>query len=550
MAAELEFVLENPDSGRVLAFPSKTFLIGSGERCQVRFAPELVQPEHAEILKDERGQWWVRDVLNSGSVAINGAAIADERLSAGDVLRVGGVVLAVRDTGIAAGARTRSGDSLAAVSEELQPETVIDGRYRILKRLVTGGMGQVYRAVHVELHKPLALKVMLPALSDDKEFVARFKREAIASARIGQQNIVDISDFGRMPDGRFYFVMEFVDGKTLVKVRRDGPLPFDRVVHIGAQIAQALSAAHAVGIVHRDLKPDNVMLVQKPGQPDFVKVLDFGIAKITGGQTAVFTAVGAVVGTPQYMPPEQARGEPVDARSDVYSLGLILHELITGKPAFEGDSAPELMGKQVHAAPPPLTSVHGEVPRALERLVFQMLEKQVAKRPQSMGAVIKALETVDSTPMPAELAAVRPNRAPIIVLAVMAMVTLGVALLALNGRTTPLTPPEPVVKPTPLPVPPTVVPEQPVKLTLQSEPPQAEVYEGDVLLGTTPLALTRTPGTVAEFRFELRDFAPVSRKVRFEADSSISVPLERVKPVKKGAARRTGNDDELKDAPF
>src|SRR5207253_1709807 len=139
---------------------------------------------------------------------------------------------------------------------------VIDNRYRIVQALAAGGMGEVYRAEHLELGKPFALKVMRPELSRDPDFVARFKREAIASSRIGQQNIVDISDFGRTAEGRFYFVMEFLEGRTLGHIiRKDGPMPAARVIHVGLQVARALAAAHRQGIVHRDMKPENVMLI-------------------------------------------------------------------------------------------------------------------------------------------------------------------------------------------------------------------------------------------------------------------------------------------------
>ncbi len=594
--AELEFIMEAPERGRVVAFPSKAFIIGSAEACQLRFVSELLGAQHAEIVKDTRGQWWVRDLLGTGTVAVNGAPVIDERLTPGDKLRVGDVVLLVQNSGVNQHARTRSADALPVTplpSGELQADFVIDQRYKVLKRLATGGMGEVYRAVHVELGKPLALKVMLPALSEDQEFVARFKREAIASSRIGQQNIIDISDFGRMPDGRFYFVMEFVDGKTLVRYRKEGAFTFQRVVHVGLQIARALAAAHSVNIVHRDLKPENVMLVQRPGQPDFVKVLDFGIAKVVNGaQTAAYTAIGTVVGTPQYMAPEQARGLPVDARSDVYSLGLILHELIRGTPTFDADSHIELMGRQVNQAPPSLISPHGVVPRALEQIVMQMLAKEPAQRPASMEAVIAALEAVASTPTPTarteplpavtkvepgatnvaplppvkapvvvirsrapvdrevDLAAIKPGRAPVIVLGLVAIVALlggAVAMTQVKDAPKPVVA-APVVVEAPRPV-----VASTVKLSLQTTPEQVEVYEDDVLLGTTPLTLTRQPGAVASLRFEQRDYTPATRKVRFESDTVISVSLEKSKLVKKPPGprpTRAPDDEGLKDSPF
>ena len=595
--AELEFIMEAPEHGRVVAFPSKSFVIGSSESCQLRFQTERLGAEHAEIVKDTRGQWWVRDLLGTGAVAVNDAPVIDERLSPGDKLRVADIVLRVQDSGVNQHARTRSGDSVAVTpppSRELAIDTVIDARYKIVKRIATGGMGQVYQAVHVELGKPLALKVMLPELSQDQEFVARFKREAIASSRIGQQNIIDISDFGRTPDGRFYFVMEFVDGKTLVRYRREGPFQFARVVHVGLQIARALAAAHSVNIVHRDLKPENVMLLQRPGQPDFVKVVDFGIAKVVNGaQTAAYTAIGTVVGTPQYMAPEQARGLPVDVRSDVYSLGLILHELIRGKPTFEGDSQVELMGKQVNEAAPALVSPFGVVPRALDQIIMQMLAKEPSQRPASMEAVVNALEAVESTPTPTarteplpavkakpkpepitnvsaltpvpstvvaqsavDLAALKPNRTPLIIATLVLLVGgLGAALWSTREQPKPVVVAPPVSTPVPAPVAEKVPPPASVvKLTLETDPERVEVYEDDVLLGSTPLTISRPLGTLASLRFEQRDYTPVSRKVRFESDTTVSIALEKTKaaPKKPSSPKpgRTADDSELKDSPF
>jgi serine/threonine-protein kinase len=282
-------------------------------------------------------------------------------------------------------------------SAALEPGTIIDGRYHIIGKLAAGGMGEVYRAEHVELGKAMALKVMLPELSQDPEFVARFKREAIAAGRIGQQNIVDISDFGRTQDGRFYFVMEFLDGLTLAStIHRQGALAVERAVNISLQACRALAAAHAQSIVHRDLKPENIMLLQRPGQPDFVKVLDFGVAKVSHGQgQGGHTAVGMVVGTPQYMSPEQAKAVPVDARSDIYSMGLIIYELVTGRPTFEAETPSMLMVKHVTEAPPAMTpGPISQVPPLLEQLIFRMLEKEPAARPQSMEEVVQTLETV------------------------------------------------------------------------------------------------------------------------------------------------------------
>ncbi|MER2565086.1 MAG: protein kinase [Myxococcaceae bacterium] len=278
--------------------------------------------------------------------------------------------------------------------------SLIAGRYRIIRKLAAGGMGEVYQAEHIELHKQFAVKVMLPALSSDQEFVNRFKREAISASRIGQLNIIDISDFGQTEDeGRFYFVMEFLDGVTIASLlHREGKMPLLRMVNVALQTARALAAAHAQGIVHRDMKPENVMVLQRPGQPDFVKVLDFGVAKVSkgpgeGGQTQL----GMVVGTPQYMSPEQAMGVAVDARTDTYALGLIFYEMLSGTPTYQGDTASILMVKQVtEPAPPFPEALAATLPAALNDLIFQMLEKDPKNRPESMDKVVEVLENLQA----------------------------------------------------------------------------------------------------------------------------------------------------------
>jgi serine/threonine-protein kinase len=274
-------------------------------------------------------------------------------------------------------------------------------------------MGEVYLATHVELGRPVALKVMHWKLSNDPSFLARFKREAIATTRIGHQHIVDVLDFGQTNDGRTFFAMEHLDGKTLGQALLAGPMPVARVVNVVGQVARALAAAHAGGVVHRDLKPDNVMLLQRPEQPDFVKVLDFGVAKVPPASgEAGHTMLGMVMGTPRYMAPEQARGLVVDARADIYSLGLIMYELITGRPAIDAESIADTLAKQLAEPlapfqPGPLE----DVPAALETLVFQMAEKDALARPQSMEEVIQRLRLLEEEPAVATSPA--PPRSPL-----------------------------------------------------------------------------------------------------------------------------------------
>lgn len=396
---EYDFLIADAGgASRVVAFPSRRFLVGCGAQCELQFDDAGLSAEHAEVLLDQRGQPWVRDLTGHGQVWVNGVATPQSMIPAGSVVRMGALEMTVQPRSPSGWGATQQRPQ---VEEDgvMPPGSVIDARYRILRKLASGGMGEVYQAEHIQLGKAMALKVMRQEMSREPDFVARFKREAVAASRIGQMNIVDISDFGQTADGRFYFVMEYLDGETLGGlVQREGALLVGRAIALGVQVARALAAAHALGIVHRDLKPENVMVLQLPGQPDFVKVLDFGVAKVATGQGEPgHTAVGMVVGTPQYMSPEQAKGVLVDARTDIYSLGLILYELLAGRPVFTGETLSALMVKQVTEMPPPLEpGPLSEVPAALEALVFAMLEKDPELRPQTMEEVAVQLAELEA----------------------------------------------------------------------------------------------------------------------------------------------------------
>ncbi len=395
------------DDAVPVPFPSKRFSIGSDAGCEIRLPKGAVKPRHAEVAQGKDGGWWVRDLSGVGDLKVNGVKREKARLTSGAVLALGKTTIHIRTAGLLQDpsmaptvfhkvnpptkkeAAPPPPEDVPVRTKPLEPGEIIDNRYRILARLAAGGMGEVYRAEHVVLGKKFAVKVMHPELSEVQEFIGRFKREAIAASKIGQENIVDISDFGRTPDGALYSVMEFLDGKTLAHHLNDGPLKLSRVVHIGAQIARALNATHQEGIVHRDLKPENVMLLQQPGQPDFVKVLDFGAAKVsTPTPGGPLTAMGMVVGTPEYMSPEQAAGLQVDPRSDIYALGLILYEMLAGKPAFTGETPSVVMVMQMTAEPSPLPAT---VPKQLVTLVQKMMKKKPADRQQTMGEVIEQL---------------------------------------------------------------------------------------------------------------------------------------------------------------
>ncbi|HEY8432683.1 MAG TPA: serine/threonine-protein kinase, partial [Sandaracinaceae bacterium] len=228
------------------------------------------------------------------------------------------------------------------------------GTYRIDALLGAGGMGAVYAATHVRTGRPYAVKVLLPEVAARPGALARFRREAEAIGALGHANIVAIHDFAES-DGLAYLVMDRLEGEDLGARIERGPLPLGEAIAIAGQIAAGLAAAHARGIVHRDLKPANVFLARQPGAPERAVLLDFGLAKSVApeGDLARLTASGVVLGTPQYMSPEQASGAPVDARTDLYSLATILYEMLAGAPPFSAPSVPVLFAKLVSDPPPP-----------------------------------------------------------------------------------------------------------------------------------------------------------------------------------------------------
>lgn len=259
------------------------------------------------------------------------------------------------------------------------------GRFRLIEKIGQGGMGSVYKAVQAEIDRPCAIKLLGQNIADNQDAVARFKREARLASKIDNPHAVIIYDFGQTQGGILYLAMEYIDGEPLSKViAREAPLPLDRVVHIISQIAEALSAAHSLGIVHRDLKPENIMLTRKGNQKDYVKVLDFGIAKmITEEEAGKLTQTGFILGTPLYMSPEQLSGEELDARSDVYSLALIAYEMLSGKLPFEADNTQALMIKRLTSEPIPLSRALPRISPEVERAVMAALWRDRQQRTPS-----------------------------------------------------------------------------------------------------------------------------------------------------------------------
>ena len=281
----------------------------------------------------------------------------------------------------------------------------LDGRYFVEKKIGEGGMGVVFAARHAVIERPLAIKVLKREVMRDDATIRRFVQEAKAASRIGHPNIVDVTDFGTTPDGMTYSVMEFVHGHTLgAALRASAPFGATRTIKIASQIARALGAAHDKGIVHRDLKPENVFLVDRDGRTDFVKIVDFGIAKVTPVTGADpnqprLTRAGSVFGTPEYMAPEQAAGRgDTDGRVDVYALGVIVYEMITGRVPHRGDSMVRTLAMQMLDPIEPPTKIRPdlEISPELDGFVMRALAKKREHRFQTMHELLAAIERVQT----------------------------------------------------------------------------------------------------------------------------------------------------------
>jgi serine/threonine-protein kinase len=278
----------------------------------------------------------------------------------------------------------RDGTALRSTAQESLVDSIIADRYHIVKKLGEGGMGTVYLGEHVKMGRKSAIKVMSQTMARDPDAIARFNREAANAARINHPNVCQIYDFGETPDGVIYLAMEFIEGESLGDVlEREGRLPAPRAVSVLAQTADALQAAHDLGIVHRDLKPDNIMLTRGRGGADLVKVVDFGIAKAMSGEEGQqVTKTGLVVGTPEYMSPEQLSGDRLDGRSDLYSLALVFFRCLTGTFPFQAESTQEMMIKRLTDNPLPLNVAQpgASYPDALQRALDRALARMPADR--------------------------------------------------------------------------------------------------------------------------------------------------------------------------
>jgi len=407
---------------------------------------------------------------------------------------------------------------------------VVAGRYQVLSKLGEGGMGIVYLAEHITIEKKVALKVLLHEYARKSDLKDRFLQEAKAAAKIGHENIVDITDFGDTPDGSVFFAMEYLEGQDLSQVvRKGGPVQWSRAKPILLQIGRALGAAHSKGIVHRDMKPENIYLIQREGRDDFVKLLDFGIAKMSveDGEKRL-TRTGMIFGTPEYMSPEQAQGNKPDHRVDIYAVGVIMYELLTGNVPFKADTFMGILTKHIfeNPVPPSQAAPEAQIPHEVEQIILKAMAKDRAERFQSMTELSAAIAqasgrmtrpTGDHAEQPprrisspsqtyspliqtrgtvTEIPPPPRKRLPLVIGVIVAVVVLGgvaAAVMMRGGDPSPGPDPskkDPVPVVTPAGKPDATVVAATVKVRISSSPAGAEVFRGGLLPGKKPEGIT------------------------------------------------------------
>ncbi len=296
---------------------------------------------------------------------------------------------------------------------------VLEDRYEIKRKLGEGGMGAVYEGIHLLIRKRVAIKCLHAELATNQDVVARFRREALAATAIGHQNIIEVNDLVQLEDGTIFMILEYLEGREWAEdLENGGAQPLGKVVHIISQVCEALSAAHAKGIIHRDLKPENIFLIERGRDPDFAKLLDFGISKVKDPVVSPqkLTKTGLAMGTPYYMAPEQALGrKDIDHRADIFSLGVILFEALTARLPFEGDSIPLLLHQICYERAPSLVEIRPDIPKDLEKIVTTMMAKNPGDRYPDCTAIIediKPYSDIDDAPVLSEISAQNANTLP------------------------------------------------------------------------------------------------------------------------------------------
>ncbi|MDB4963214.1 MAG: serine/threonine protein kinase [Myxococcales bacterium] len=440
----------------------------------------------------------------------------------------------------------------------------LDNKFRILRLIGRGGMGEVFEAEHTTLGKRVAIKLMLEKYTGDGEAVARFTREALAASRIGNPHIIDVSDIGTAPDGRAFVVMELLTGSPLSKVIEDGgPMPPQRAIGIMRQVLRAVHAAHAKGIVHRDLKPDNIFIIDGGEQPDFVKLLDFGISKMIDpdmqAAATKLTTTGVVMGTPLYMAPEQAMGVDVDHLADVYACGVIMYEMLAGRPPFEGATYAVLVAKLLTTEPQLLSELRPGLAPKLVAAVHRALEKEPKSRHVNAEAFAAALPSASSASA-VELAgtmhsgqqipvAPQPHGKKFPIVAVSLALAIGIATAAVvivmqkesgsgaPAQTTTAPPAAAITPPPPKPVVTEIqVPSEVGMLEVKSRPPGATVIiDGTPYSGQSQVTLEAGKHTI---RVELEGYQPA--ETEYEIVAGVRATIEPwLQPLPAGKAGTT-----------
>ncbi len=465
----------------------------------------------------------------------------------------------------------------------------IDNRYKVEGIVGEGGMGVVYQCRHKIIDKRVALKILRADLARDAEVTERFLMEAKAASAIQDEHIISISDFGQLPDGAAYFVMEFLEGTPLALLAGGGtPMPLTRIIRIALQLSEGLAAAHHLGIVHRDLKPDNVFLIQRGKETDFVKILDFGIAKVSTSAGGRLTQVGSVFGTPHYMSPEQAAGTPLDHRGDIYSLGVMLYELATGRVPFDAENFVGILSQQLYQdpVPPRAAAPYANIPATFETVILKCMAKKPERRYQSMqelrndllklevsiggstprdsvepgrafGAGAGAVGmSVDGTALSTELtlASLRPRRwrmyagiaAPVALVVAALFWQLGSHRSAprstlpadLVARFTGTGTPAATRAPAPPPAPTPDVPASPTQVLLGVAPATAHVFMGGRDLGESPVSIEVREGSLASVEVRHPDYE--TRRLELDgSEGKLSIELKS-KSKKRNKSRTKG----------
>jgi serine/threonine-protein kinase len=454
-----------------------------------------------------------------------------------------------------------------AIAGDLPPGAQV-GEYTVERQLGAGAFGVVYKASHPVIGKDVAIKVLSLKFSVDPEASTRFVAEARAVNQIRHRHIIDIFSFGKLPDGRQYYVMEYLDGEPMdALLERERKLPLPRLLPILRGIAKALDAAHAKQIAHRDLKPENIFLARDEGGV-FPKLLDFGIAKLMGaepGMTAK-TRSGIAVGTPYYMSPEQARGKELDHRTDIYSFGVLVYLALTGTYPFDGDDHISILMQHVTADPEAPSARAPELPPGVDEIVLQLLQKDPAARPDNLRTAVAALEraagmapSLDSGPIAVGAAPTAfveaPKRRPrswVAIPVIAALLVIGAGVFAISRDTHEVArpaaqPPAPVVvhpaPPPPAPVVEAAPPPAPVTFEISGVPAHSTVLVAGKVIGTAPGPVQLPQRTEAIVLVVQADgYLPRSTIVVPDHDQPLALSLEK-KPSRPARTKKPGRND-------